>query len=365
MGDMLQPVVTPEVWHGVPEVVCTGSPYEVGVCHGTQARERIAVCLANYQRLFLETANADWTESKRRAAQFLPSLTKSVPDLVSEMQGIAAGAGLEFEDILALNLRSEIALTNYTDGCTAIAKADVGTSTVLLAENWDWVGEAANSILFMDIRGTGKPRIRILGEAGLVGKNGFNEHGLGICMNAIRSSALDISKLPVHVAIRTALECKSYKDAVEWLDTRGLASCVNFMVADKAGSIATIECSPKGNSIIAPVPGSGTVCHTNHLYAPNLPPGLKDHPSNNSISRLNRIRELSAGVPGSVERFREWLSDEKGTPYSICRSTPENAVGLDRAETLATIIMDLQNLDAQITLGRPSLNPPIRTISIR
>lgn len=76
-----------------------------------------------HEKLFLKTAEADWTESKARAATYLPALEQNEPDLVEEMRGIAAGAGVDFLDILALNLPSEISLTNYSDGCTSIITA--------------------------------------------------------------------------------------------------------------------------------------------------------------------------------------------------------------------------------------------------
>lgn len=64
------------------------------------------------------------------------------------MRGIANGAQLDMEDIIALNVRSEIGLTNYpntpkvalpaiTDGCTSIVQRSQDGSTVILAQNWD------------------------------------------------------------------------------------------------------------------------------------------------------------------------------------------------------------------------------------
>jgi len=43
------------------------------------------------------------------------------------MQGVADGAGVEYEDILAMNVRTEIAFGAF----------NVGEKS-LLAQNWDW-----------------------------------------------------------------------------------------------------------------------------------------------------------------------------------------------------------------------------------
>jgi isopenicillin-N N-acyltransferase-like protein len=136
------------------------------------------------------------------------------------------------------------------------------------------------------------------------------------------------------------------------------------MIADRNGKIATIECTPRGLAPIFPEPGTSTTFHTNHLWSPNLPDGIRDHPSKNSFSRLERIKALSEGQDANIEKIRSWLSDEQGTPVSICRSPPPKAVGIERMETLATIIMDLRKLKAEVSFGRPSLSPPVRTISI-
>jgi len=46
----------------------------------------------------------------------MPYLTTSWPAYVAEMRGIAEGAGVDFLDILAMNVRTEIAFGNFSDG---------------------------------------------------------------------------------------------------------------------------------------------------------------------------------------------------------------------------------------------------------
>lgn len=359
-------------WHGVPEVIAYGTPWEIGYAHGSQIPNRIAQCIENYARLFHETAETDWAESKDRASTYLPALERNEPDLVQEMRGIAAGAGVEFLDILALNLRSEISLTNYSDGCTSIAAAVVADDTettgtgsgVYLGQNWDWVGEAASSTAFFDISKTGRPRIRMIGEAGIVAKFGINDAGVGVCINAIKCGTVDKTQLPVHLAVRRVLECRSFDEALNILETKGVASCVNLVIADKSGKIATVECAPKGIAPIFPEDGSPFVFHTNHLWSSNLPTGIRDHPSKNSFTRLERIKTLSRAEVASMGKIRTWLSDEEGKPTSICRYTPPGARGIERMETLLTVIMDIRNLKAEVSFGKPSQSPPVRTIAI-
>lgn len=344
-------------------MTASGSARDIGLAHGRQIPNRIRICIANYKRLFLETAEADWPTSRGRALEYVPSLESQEPDLVEEMHGIAEGAGVDFEDILTLNLRSEICLTNFTDGCTSLVIRSTDASDVFVAQNWDWVGEAGDSTAFFDIRKDGKPRVLMLGEAGIVAKFGFNDAGVGICMNAIRCGSVNKNALPVHLAMRRVLECSTFQEALEMLEKKGVASCVNFAIADRAGRLATIECTPKGLAPILPGTGTNVTFHTNHLWSPDVPKGIRDHPSKNSFSRLERIKGLSVGQEPSSAKIREWLSDEEGTPVSICRSTPPGTTGVERMETLATIIIDLRKSTAEVSLGKPSLSPPIKKLT--
>lgn len=351
--------------NSVPQVACSGTPEQIGLAHGKAARDRIHLSISNYSKLFVELAHVTWENARKRAGAFLEPLQNSVPEVVEEMRGIAIGAEVDFLDIVVLNLRSEIALattSDTTDGCTAIAQVSGdGSGAVFVAQNWDWVGEAMHAMVLMDIQRPGTPRIRIFGEAGIVGKFGFNDAGVGICMNAIRAEGLAVSKLPVHIAMRKVLECSSFEEAVELLNRRGLASAVNFIVADSKGKIGSIECSPVGNVVIAPK--EGTVCHTNHLYAPELTAKVKESTTENSFSRLTRIVELSRTSNPSFKSIRTYLSDTDGAPTSICRSCPPSSMRAGRMETLATIIIDLRSLTAEISLGQPVLNPPVKKLS--
>ncbi|KAK4941193.1 hypothetical protein LTR10_018866 [Elasticomyces elasticus] len=356
------------VWQGVPEIVCHGTPTEIGLCHGTVARDRIQLSIKNYTLLYEETANMSWSLARSRAEAYLPTLDQLVPEIVEEMKAIAQGAEVDLLDIVALNIRSEISLTSFPDeapdGCTSLGQAtDAGKDAVFIAQNWDWTAEAADAIVLFDIQRTtdGTPRIQMLGEAGLVAKFGFNDKGLALCMNAIKSPTVDHKKLPVHIAERKALEAGSFHEAKAVLDRFGLASCVNFMIADKSGNLATIGCTPLGNFVISP-DSAGSVCHSNHLISQDKPEELKDYPAENSFNRLERMKEISAGVKPSFETIRKRLSDETHYPKAICRYAEPGTHGMESICTLCTIIMDVRNMKAEVSLGRPSLNPPVRLL---
>lgn len=86
----------------------SGTPYERGFQYGSQAKERIRKVIEEYKVLFEKEAFITWDKAYELSKPYRKEIEKYRPDLVEEMQGIADGAGLDFNTILTLNCRSEI-----------------------------------------------------------------------------------------------------------------------------------------------------------------------------------------------------------------------------------------------------------------
>ncbi|KAK5053049.1 hypothetical protein LTR84_002023 [Exophiala bonariae] len=350
----------------VKTVHCSGSPYEIGFTHGNAASTEIHNNIATYTYFFGETAKITWEVARERAVtRFLPTVRKQWPEIVDEMRGIAEGAGngVTLADIVTLNVRTEIAFTNYTDGCTSIGQR-AQDGTMFLAQNWDMIPELQKGMIFLHIRPADSDiALRFLGEAGIVGKIGMNSAGFGFCMNALRSGALNPNNMPVHIMSRRLLQfATSFDTAIAIIEKFGLASSINYLLADRTGIFADIECSPLGTFLI--FPQKGYVAHANHFYGPGRPAKLVDHPAADSLKRLARMQELTEhdlqlGTQTSFDSLRKRLSDEQGSPPAICRSVPPGAVGIDRIITLGTILMDLTHCTGRAMIGRPCEDLPV------
>lgn len=315
------------------------------------------------------------------------------PNLYTELEGIAAGAGGEVTllDIVALNARSEIALANNRvglgDGCTSLAWA-LPDGRQVLAQNWDWMEEVAQNLALVSIEqpGTRKPKIwmvlvvrvvsyiqhglsvkPLLGtfQAGMVAKIGFNSASVGICINAIRANALSTSHLPFHFLMRIALECTSVSEVIATFEKLGgPASSQHILVAD-ASSARSLEVSPKGTVVLRP-DADGVVAHTNHFVENQF---VEDVPwLSNSRGRLARAlslvdeirKELTTpkgmfdadDVMPEVLRARVF-SDKEGAPEAICcevRTPTGSTVG-----SLFNIVIELgRNPNAEVLFGRPA-----------
>ncbi|KAL4899495.1 acyl-coenzyme A:6-aminopenicillanic acid acyl-transferase-domain-containing protein [Aspergillus multicolor] len=400
----------------VPTLPLHGNHYNIGLQHGQQAKDRIHNNLKTYATFFRETAGLSWSEARTRSEVFVPTLQKLYPAILDEIRGIADGSGLEFADILALNVRSEIALTNYenapkdqgqaqtrvpeiTDGCTSLAQLSADKERLVVAQNWDWLPELAGGMVVLAVTisesssSSGRQvsgseiekKFFTLTEAGLVGKIGLNSSGLAICLNALRCGAFDASRLPTHIMTRYILEHTSGFDAaVEAIREIGGASTANMLMGDVSGRFGTVEVTPLGISVLEPAsspstPGSGPesyfdlksgkgplfIAHTNHVVTPPtaFPRGaIYDRPAPNSFARLERITELArgdaqGGVRVCADSVYARLKDQKGDPTGICRGIPANARGMERMTTLASVIVELdiasKKLRGSVTAGRP------------
>ena len=121
---------------------------ERGVDYGVQCKELIQGVLERYIRFFNGGHTAvSWDEAKVISKEFLPFIHSYSPELLDELEGIAQGADVEFDDLLTLNSRSE-AMTlvrrppsdkEELDGCSSVAVLPDASANghTILAQNWD------------------------------------------------------------------------------------------------------------------------------------------------------------------------------------------------------------------------------------
>ena len=173
------------------------------------AAAQIRGSIAFYSQLFQKTCSLSWPEVLREAEQYVAPLETLTPRFIEEICGIAAGAGVDFLDVLALNVRTEINFGLFTgdaasktkvadtpsDGCTALSWLTDGNSW--LCQNWDWMRAQGDNLIVCYILqpGTGVPNIAMVTEAGIIGKIGLNARGVGCTLNAIRCRGVDRAKL--------------------------------------------------------------------------------------------------------------------------------------------------------------------------
>ena len=331
-----------------PTVEVSGGAFERGRRHGEQARGRVERSLANYARLFAFHGMA-WDEVKRRGAGYRDLIGAFDAALLEEMEGIARGAARPFGEILALNARTEILPPSFLTGadtgeCTAIAVSPAASATgaTLLAQNWDWIGSQREAMISLRVGAGEQPACLTLTEAGMLAKIGCNAHGVGVCLNILRS-VFDGAKpgVPVHILLRALLGRSSVRDAIAFCSKLSFGGSSSILIADRGGDAASLEFSPEGLRVVR---GEGTtLCHTNHFLHPETASWqAAQAPNLSSLPRLERALEHAAARSRhGIEDLKKLLRDESAGLLSICRkpdtSLPEEA----QIESVASVIMEL------------------------
>jgi len=342
----------------LPLTELAGSHHEIGAQHGRIHRQLIQRGIEVYGQLFHDFVGIRWEQARDRACHFEAQIAQGFPAILAEMNGIAWGAGVDFLDILTLNCRSEIALTQASGGCSAFSLQRHGQQW--LAQNWDWRSDQLDNVVALHVRGAGKPALVSIGEAGMVGKVGMNERGIGVCLNAIRSQTCG-SGLPIHIALRKILESDDMESALAVATHDRVCSPAHFLLAsaqvgNEGGQAVGLEVQPGEPGRIAP--RNGIVTHTNHLYADNTPCPVQDYPRIDSQPRLCRLDALLHDVLSPEASLDEAclfdvLSDHQGAPLSICRHFNPDQPAEERMETLFSVVMNLSERRLTLRHGKP------------
>ncbi|CZR52327.1 related to Acyl-coenzyme A:6-aminopenicillanic-acid-acyltransferase 40 kDa form [Phialocephala subalpina] len=332
------------------KVNCSGMPFEIGVQHGRQAREEIHSSLAFYTELYQRKSKMDWNTASHRAEEFIPVLEKDWPDYVEEIKGVGEGSDLPFTTILAMNIRTEISMGMFSDGCTSFAwKTD---DVSLLAQNWDWEEPQQNNLIYLNITQNGKPSISMITEAGLIGKIGMNSAGVGVCLNAIRARGVDYGRLPVHLALRATLDSNSRLEAIAKLEKAGVAAAAHLLIADSTGT-TSIEFSHR--DLVKIGTSDGRICHSNHFLVEHADGVSETVFGQDSRDRMVKATKLLQGAaerekPPTVQTIQKMLEDEEGYPGAINRA----ALGASSTATSFGIVMELKSKTAKVRIGRPT-----------
>lgn len=345
-------------------------PYkEIGRRHGSEGKREVLKSLETYETLFYEYSQIRWDEARELALKHVEAISRYDEDLIEEMEGVAAGAGVDFEDILTLNTRSEIALsgkyTQFSDGCTAIGVMPPISSSVIIGQNWDWKSTQSESLLYLEIEQPEKPNIKMITEGGIIGKIGCNSAGLGVCLNALLTDKKS-NRIPIHLGLRSILNSFTYSEAILRIDEGLMASAANFLIGSAEnpnGIVINVEVSPAGIDIEESV--DGYVVHTNHICSSFIKSYITDkneYIETDSRVRMTRARQLIKEYTAQNKKveeasFKEWFSDQYNFPNSINHFINDNLPPHRRMETIFSIIMNLSEKKILVCAGKPSQEP--------
>src|SRR5699024_6586095 len=216
------------------KLILKGSPMEVGEQHGRIGKRQVEQSLETYEKLFFGYQQMSWKKAKEAALVHMDAIKKYDIELIEEMEGVAKGAGVDFEDILALNARTEIALGSYgkkpfSDGCTAFATMPPTGADTIISQNWGWKGTQTKSLLLMEMHIPNKPVVTMVTEGGMIGKIGYNSAGLGLCFNALLTDKKS-DEVPIHLALRGILNSNTISEALSRVKDGQTAASASVLI---------------------------------------------------------------------------------------------------------------------------------------
>lgn len=356
-----------------PHVRVAGSASQRGRQYGEQARERVHRSVSAYRDVFAELAGWDWQTVRAEAARFEAPIAAYRPTYLAEMRGIAEGAGLDFADVLAINVRTEVmfaakarqAVANAGPAeCTAfaVAPAPACPGQTLLGQNWDWLPHTADTVVVLEASQDDAPDFVTVVEAGLLAKTGMNSSGLGLVTNAlVTSDDRGEPGLPYHVLLRAIMDCENVSDAITALQAGFRSSSANYLLAHRDGIAIDVEASPGDFSrLYLLYPGDdGVVLHTNHFLADRFAgKDVSVWAMPDSPVRLQRLRAgVQAAGDQSLATFRALLSDHANYPSGVCSHPDPRMPWYDQGFTAASVLMDLDAQRMWLSDGNPCTAP--------
>ena len=359
-----------------PVIVTAGGPRERGRAYGTQARERVHASLSLYEQIVDHYTGMAWAEARARAGAFAEPMDSEDPRLLPEIEGIAEGAGVDAEDVLTLNVRTELMFGMRRPGapipeeCTAVCAGPSETSggRVLLAQNWDWKPGARDTCVVLVAAPEGAPGFVTLVEAGLLAKCGVSESGIGVAANALESSN-DRGEpgMPFHAILRRILTSATFDEAVDAVNGARRSSSANYLIASADGTAADLEAAPGGPDQVHRMEGPRLV-HTNHFLRAGR--SFKDlaliSPGSTSVHRQTRAETRIAAIETgalTIDALRDVLRDHDGHPGSVCKHRSAGTADLDDSVTIASFGADLTGGTMWTSEG-PSCEVPLDPIEV-
>jgi len=337
----------------IPVITVSGTHRQVGQQIGEQMSPQLHRMVAQLRQDL--PAGISWDAMLQRGRLCLAHSRAVYPQFVEELEGIAEGADLPFDEVF-LEMCEELWETaawqdgavGRSKGCTDFAargRATVDGST-LLAHTNDLAPLAEQGLVILRVQAGDEPEFLGVSVGGLGYSAGFNAAGISMTGNAVSSNDVRPG-VPRLLIVRAILAARRLGEAMDACLLPQRASNYNNIIADADGEIYSMEGSATD---CEPIYAEGDVlAHANH-YA-SLPMRRFEADRNDiggSVIRHNRAMRLLRENYGQLSPalFRELLADHENYPSSICKHAGESV-------TVFSIIIDLNQLRAWIGRGRP------------
>ena len=229
-------------------VVLQGTPYERGFVHGKTLKDDINSLVVLWKEHLTDSYQIPADEFIKKFvshSQYLAAMKRWTPDLVEEVKGLAAGAGIDFDTMLVFQWIDEYWAQGKevaADRCSGIG---VGRRAAPRGDrqNLDMTGfyEGYQVILHVKHHDSDLETF-VCTIAGVIATNGMNNHAIGICCNTLLQLDSCRDGLPVACIVRGVLAQKTEDAAIKFLHDVKHASGQNYIIGGPERAFS-FECS--------------------------------------------------------------------------------------------------------------------------
>jgi isopenicillin-N N-acyltransferase-like protein len=351
------------------EVEADGSHRQVGELIGEAARGLIQEGIAYYEEHHEVMAGMSFRDAERESLPYLAQARRWVPQIVDELEGMAAGSGVPVSKLAVPNLGEEftcsdeaallgVASTGNGEHCTTFAVMAGGRK--LAGHNEDWYSGDAGRNVLLRMCMTDGTRIVAITPACLLAASGINSRGVATGANTVFCTDVRLG-VPNNFIRRWMLEADSAETARARALLPARARGCNHLLADVHGRIWDVETSATASVTFES--GSWLV-HTNHyLHESMLPYEMSRLPLESSRARHARASDLlEAGLGDGGDPFevaQAVLADHHDEGLEICNHEDETLRPGERQSTTASMVWDLDAMVAHVCAGPPCENPRV------
>lgn len=352
----------------------SGSPFERGRQYGTAAEDLITRSIGYYSEALAAQTGLTWDQLRAKARGWLELCTSTAPDLMQEVEGLAAGSGRDVLDIMVLNVRGEIIYDagatppapvpeerDDVDGCTTFVLTDgaAGDGHMYVGQNWDWRYGTQETAVILRVVQDPLPTVIMQAEAGQIGRQGANSAGIALNANGLGGRFGGGIGLPQTFIRRLVLNQAELPDALNVLFRTKPHIASNAVLSHASGFAIDVETTPSRNGWM--YPQDGLLVHGNH-YQAFIPPQLAESYRPVSVDSLFRVPQAQRGLEkvrgaASTEEARKLIraamSDHLGFPESVCTHPDTRRPASRQWSTILSSCVDLTTGDYLVTNGTP------------
>jgi isopenicillin-N N-acyltransferase-like protein len=337
------------------EIDVAGPPRAMGRQIGEAAGEEIrGFCDIALERVN-KTVRVSRDAAMAVARECIPFAESYNPDWVEELRGTAEAARVSLDDLMLLQVRNQLQAERDA-GCTSLSLARPLRAGRIVAQNWDNDPVLDEFTIVLTRRPLGQPTLTTVTQAGLIAYIGFNEAGIGLCLNTLPAPSRRVG-VPHYFTVRGIYASHSLESAVGAVRRAERAIPANIMLTTPQGP-ADLEVTLDAVHVLRDE-GLGRLTHANHCRHPALTPINDEFPeliqSHSRQAQIDELLDDHREGSLSVQDIERLLRDHGGYPRSICRHANDDPV-TGFWQTVFSVIIEPEARQMHISRGVPCEN---------